>query len=82
MTVPVAQLLDNKLVISAKKYQFHFRADPKVLPIRSFQGRAGQHGVLVCGNTTPDQLTQAVEPRPPVFIGQWNSTTHFLDICR
>ena len=82
MTAPVAQLLGNKSVIAAKKYQLHFDADAKMFPIRSLQCRAGQHRVLMRGNTLLDQFTQSLQPRPPVVVRQRNAAAHLLYIGR
>jgi hypothetical protein len=82
MTMSVPQMFANKRVIAAKKHQLHVLAHAKMFPIRSLQCRAGQDGVLICGNTSLDQFTQILQPRPPVVVRQRNATAHLLDIGR
>src|SRR6266568_2967386 len=52
-----------------------------MLPIRSFQCRARQHSVFTPGDTARNQLAQTLQPRPSIFVRQWMTAVHLLDIC-
>ena len=80
MTPPLAQLLFNECVVSAKKHELHFFADAQALPIRAFQCRAGQHRVLARFNALFNQVAQILQPRPSIFIRQRNAAMHFLNV--
>src|SRR5437867_7218712 len=80
MTPPLAQLLFNECVVSAKKHELHFFADAQALPIRAFQCRAGQHRVLARFERALNQLTQTLQPWPSVLVVQRNAAMHLLDV--
>ena len=81
MAAPALQLLGNKRVIAAEKDELHIRIHAKTIAIFSLESGASQHRVLVRGERPLDLIAQTSQPRPPVFVRQRMTATHFLDIC-
>src|SRR5205814_2349086 len=67
-------------VISAKKHELHIIADAEMSAICFLQRGTCQDRVLVCGKTSFDQLSQTLQPRPPVLIRQRNALPHLVDV--
>src|SRR5882724_5044193 len=80
MTAPMAEVLCDQRIVSAKKYKLHFRADAQTLPIHSFQRGARQYRVLMRFITSANQLTQLLQPRQSIFVCQRSPAAHFFNI--
>jgi hypothetical protein len=52
----------------------------ETLPICFLKRGTSQNRVLACAKTAIDQLTQTLQPRPPILIGQRNALPHFLNV--
>ena len=68
MTAPMAQLLCNHRVASAKKHQLHFIIYAETFPVFSFESGTGEDRVLSRSEGPFDLLTQTFQPWRPVFV--------------
>ena len=62
MPVPVAQLVFDERIVTAKKHKLYFITDAQTIAVSPFQRRTRQRGILSGGKQLLDLFAQTVQP--------------------